>query len=92
MHELSLENTDAVWKHRLSKLGRSDKLEGSRGEGYWLAPFTRFQADCPYFVGSYQEAASLLNNLALQGVDTAIIDVPPNLHELEHLANVTRAI
>jgi alkanesulfonate monooxygenase len=79
--DLSMQNTDSVWKRRMKALGEGDKLPDN---GYWLGPFQNFKADCPYLVGDYSEVASVIAQLVLQGVDTFILDLPAKEQEFHH--------
>lgn len=83
MLELSLANTDAQWKQRLAQAARQQ--EGAL-PGYWLEPFRNLKADCPYFVGSRDQVADLLHSLARAGVDTIILDLPPEEQEFVEAA------
>ena len=81
MLEMSMENTDATWKRRM-KIA-ADNSEGA-APGYWLEPFRNFKADCPYFVGSYAQVATLVEELVAGGIGTIILDLPPRASEFEH--------
>jgi alkanesulfonate monooxygenase len=80
MLDLSMQNTDSVWKRRMKSLSEDDEL---RSEGYWLQPFRNFMADCPYLVGSHSEVADIIAQLIIRGVDTFILDLPANEQEFE---------
>lgn len=73
VQELTMSNTDSVWKARMAQAA---KLEQGAQAGYWLRPFRCFQADCPYFVGSHGEVADLIASLVRGGVRHFILDVP----------------
>lgn len=81
--EKSMENTDSVWKKRLKFA--ADTLDRC-DNGYWLAPFRNFQADCPYFVGSHDQLADLVVSLAEKGVEHIIHDVPCDEQEFAETA------
>jgi alkanesulfonate monooxygenase len=81
MLDLSMQNTDSVWKRRMKSLSEDDKL---RDNGYWLQPFRNFEADCPYLVGAHSEVADIIAQLIIRGVDTFILDLPANEQEFEH--------
>ncbi len=81
MLELSMQNTDASWKRRM-KIA-AENSEGA-APGYWLEPFRNFEADCPYFVGSYAQVSALIEQLVEGGVSTIILDLPPRESEFEH--------
>jgi alkanesulfonate monooxygenase len=89
-HRLSMENTDSVWKMRLNQLGISAHDQSRIKRGYWLIPFMTFRADCPYFVGSYEEVASLLQRLQVSGITHIILDILTNPEELQHIATAIR--
>jgi alkanesulfonate monooxygenase len=80
--KLTMENTDSVWKRRLSKAGQTSELHEN---GYWLLPFLTFQADCPYLVGSYAEIGAKLRCFAERNVGTIILDVVADEQELKHV-------
>ncbi len=83
MLELSMQNSDAQWKRRMKIAA-----EGTRGAypGFWLDPFRNFQADCPYYVTSHAGAAALIDELVAAGVDTIILDIPPDEEEFAQIA------
>jgi alkanesulfonate monooxygenase len=78
----TLQNTDSVWKQRLSESGQDGELHEN---GYWLVPFLTFQADCPYLVGSYAEIGARLRSFADRNVSTIILDVIADEQELRHV-------
>jgi alkanesulfonate monooxygenase len=80
--KLTMENTDSVWKRRLSEAGQNGELHEN---GYWLLPFLTFQADCPYLVGSYAEIGAKLRSFAEKAVGTIILDVVADEEELHHV-------
>src|SRR5687767_4022065 len=71
IQELSMSNTDSVWKQRMAKAA---KLEQDAKPGYWLRPFKSFQADCPYFIGSHAQVADVLAQLVRRGIRHFILD------------------
>jgi alkanesulfonate monooxygenase len=77
-----MENTDSVWKRRLSEAGQNGELHEN---GYWLVPFLNFQADCPYLVGSYADVGAKLRCFAEKNVSTIILDVVADEEELHHV-------
>ena len=81
MLDLSMQNTDSVWKRRMKLLSEDYEL---RSNGYWLDPFRNFKADCPYLVGDYSEVANIIEQLILEGVDTFILHLPANEQEFHH--------
>jgi alkanesulfonate monooxygenase len=85
VQELTMKNTDSVWKQRMFKAAQ---LGESARPGYWLRPFRDFKADCPYFVGSHDEAGALLAALVRGGIRHIILDIPC---AEEEFANVERA-
>jgi alkanesulfonate monooxygenase len=78
----TMENTDSVWKRRLSEAGQNGELHEN---GYWLVPFLNFQADCPYLVGSYADVGAKLRCFAEKNVSTIILDVVADEEELHHV-------
>ncbi|MGA7805279.1 LLM class flavin-dependent oxidoreductase, partial [Bradyrhizobium sp.] len=80
--QYSMENTDSVWKRQLNEAGHDGKLCKS---GYWLLPFSTFEADCPYLVGSYAEIGAKLRQFTELGVNTIILDVVADEQELDHV-------
>ncbi len=80
MLEHSMKNTDSVWKKRLKfAADTNDKCDN----GYWLAPFRNFQADCPYFISSREGLKNLIVDLTRAGVEEFILDVPPDEKDFE---------
>ncbi len=80
--EASMLNTDSSWKMRM-------KFEADEHQaldtGYWLEPFRAFKADCPYFVGSHDRVATLIENFVRKGVEMLILDIPANEDEYRNL-------
>jgi alkanesulfonate monooxygenase len=85
MLQHSMSNTDAVWKRRLK--AESERVV-TAADGYWLAPFANFQADCPYLVGAHEYIAERLRRLVRRGVTTFILDIPANEEEFINLSRV----
>lgn len=81
--ERSMKNTDSVWKKRLKFA--ADTLDQSEN-GYWLAPFRSFQADCPYFIGSHEQVRDLVVSLVRAGIEHIILDVPPSEEDFAEVA------
>lgn len=84
----SMSNTDSVWKQRLQQAA---ELATAAQPGYWLEPFRNFQADCPYFVGSYQQVTELIVALVRQGIRVFILDIPAHQEEFYHTDVVFKA-
>ena len=82
IQELSMKNTDSVWKQRMMKAAQ---LEEQAKPGYWLRPFKSFQADCPYFIGSHLQVSELIAQLVRRGVRHFILDIPPAESEFENV-------
>jgi alkanesulfonate monooxygenase len=78
----SMSNTDSVWKIRLQQ---ATEMAAVAQPGYWLAPFRNFQADCPYFIGSYQQVTALLIALVRRGITVFILDIPAREEEFAHI-------
>jgi alkanesulfonate monooxygenase len=85
MLEYSMSNTDSVWKRRMK--AESDHGIAKEG-GYWLLPFTNFQADCPYLVGDHNYVADRLRRLVQRGVTTFIFDIPAHEEEFLNVSQV----
>lgn len=90
--EYSMLNTDSVWKRRLK--AASEQVVAAEN-GYWLVPFSNYQADCPYLVGAYEYVFNRLQRLIAAGITTFIFDFPGTEEEvLEeeflHLSQVLR--
>ena len=81
--ERSMKNTDSVWKKRLKFAADT---EDQCDNGYWLAPFRNFQADCPYFIGSHQQLSDLIVSLVSRGIETIILDIPSSEQEFAEVA------
>lgn len=81
--ERSMKNTDSVWKKRLKfAADANDQCDN----GYWLAPFRNFQADCPYFIGSHERVRDLVVSLVRSGVEHIILDVPADEQDFAEVA------
>jgi alkanesulfonate monooxygenase len=65
--EMSMMNTDAVWKKQL--------MEEEGDKVLRMEPFKNFNADCPYLVGSYDEVAAYIHNYIQLGYDHFVLDV-----------------
>lgn len=83
--EKSMKNTDSVWKKRLKFAADT---EDKSDNGYWLAPFRSFQADCPYFVGGHERVKNLIVSLVRKGIEHIILEVPETE---EDFAEVSKA-
>jgi alkanesulfonate monooxygenase len=81
--EFSMSNTDSRWKQQLRNVSRDAK---DLPKNYFLNPFLRLQADCPFIVGGYEYVANLFVKLIQAGIRTFILDIPPNEEEFEHCA------
>lgn len=86
MLELSMANSDSHWKRRMIETATGDTAHAA---GYWIEPFRNLHVDSPTFVGSHRQVASLLRALSEAGIDTVILDLPP---QEEEVAEVSRAI
>lgn len=85
--EKSMSNTDSVWKKRLKfAADTTDQCDN----GYWLAPFRSFQADCPYFIGSHEQVKDLVVSLVRAGIEHIILDVPPAEEDFSEVATAFR--
>ena len=83
-----MKNTDSVWKRRLKfAADANDKCDN----GYWLAPFRNFQADCPYFISSRESLKNLIIDLTRAGVEEFILDVPADSKDFEEAGLAFRA-
>ena len=90
--EFSMQNTDSVWKQRL-KLASEQATNA--GNGYWLVPFSNYQADCPYLVGAYEYVSEKLQRLIAAGITTFVFDFPGTEEdvleaEFKHVSQVLR--
>jgi alkanesulfonate monooxygenase len=83
IQELTMKNTDAVWKQRLLKAAQ---MEVGAKPGYWLRPFKSFQSDPPYFVGSHAQVSELIARLVRRGVRHLILDIPCAEVEFQNVA------
>lgn len=81
--DLSMRNTDSVWKLRMKYEADQPNVAES---GYWLEPFRNCKADCPYFTGSYQQAAVLISGLIRGGIKMFILDIPATEEEYYHIS------
>ena len=85
--ELSLRNTDSVWRRDLAQAE-----EASSGKTYRLDPFKSFKADAPYLIGDYETVARHIADLAEAGVHTFVCDTAMAEEEFEHLAAVIERV
>lgn len=81
--EKSMKNTDSVWKKRLKFAADT---EDKSDNGYWLAPFRSFQADCPYFVGGHERVKNLIVSLVRRGIENIILEVPETDEDFAEVA------
>lgn len=84
-HALARKVSDSSWYEQLSELG--DRTAEHRSP-YWLVPFKNYKTFCPYLVGSYDEVRREVSKYIQLGVETFILDVPPDREELYHTAIV----
>jgi alkanesulfonate monooxygenase len=82
-HALARKVSDSAWYEQLSELGDSPA-----DSPYWLVPFKNYKTFCPYLVGSYAEVRREVAKYIQGGVQTFILDVPPDQEELYHTAIV----
>jgi alkanesulfonate monooxygenase len=78
----SMINTDSVWKKRMKA---AISMENPSNRAYWLEPFRNFNADCPYFIGDYNQVTDLLVRLICKGVRVLILDIPAYEEEFYHI-------
>jgi alkanesulfonate monooxygenase len=81
-HQLAMKVSDSVWHKQLSELEERPAAEKSV---YWLGPFQNYKTFCPYLVGSYKRVAEEVSSYIRAGYKTFILDIPPNLEELNHI-------
>jgi alkanesulfonate monooxygenase len=84
-HTLARKVSDSAWYEQLSELG--DRA-ASPASPYWLVPFKNYKTFCPYLVGSYDEVRREVSKYIQKGVQTFILDVPPDREELYHTSIV----
>lgn len=82
--ELSMSETDSVWKQQLYRQAREAR-ETAR-PGFWLKPFSRFQGDCPYLIGAHARIAEVIRAHVARGIDWFVLDVPADATEFAHVA------
>jgi alkanesulfonate monooxygenase len=82
-HTLARKVSDSSWYEQLSELG-----DRSADSPYWLVPFKNYKTFCPYLVGSYDEVRREVSKYIQGGIQTFILDVPPDREELYHTAIV----
>lgn len=75
----SMNNTQSRWKQELStQLQPGDQT-------FSLVPLKSMKADCPYYVGSYEEVANLIVRIVLNGYSTLMIETPFYEEDLRHI-------
>lgn len=82
-HALARKVSDSAWYEQLSELG--DRPADSP---YWLVPFKNYKTFCPYLVGSYDDVRYEIAQYIERGIQTFVLDVPPDREELYHTAVV----
>ncbi len=83
-HALARKVSDSSWYEQLSEFGDRSAADSP----YWLVPFKNYKTFCPYLVGSYEEVRREVSKYIRAGVQTFILDVPPDREELYHTAIV----
>jgi alkanesulfonate monooxygenase len=86
--ELSMSNTDSVWKARMKRLAEG---EGREARGYWLEPFKNFYTEAAYFVGSRDRVSRLIRGLVERGVSTFILTLPTAEEDYRQVSLAFRA-
>ena len=84
-HAMARRVSDSSWYNQLSEI---DEPPAERSSPYWLVPFKNYKTFCPYLVGSYGEVRREVSKYIQGGVQTFILDVPPDREELDHTAIV----
>ncbi|NSL87201.1 LLM class flavin-dependent oxidoreductase [Chitinophaga sp. Mgbs1] len=82
-HELfthAMGNTASRWKKLLEQAP-----EGNDGV-FSLAPLRHLKADCPYYVGSYEEIAEVIVKLVMNGYTTLMLETPDFPDGYQHIA------
>lgn len=81
-HQMAMKVSDSRWHRDLSA-----REEGGQevDSPYWLGPFNRQQTFCPYLVGSHERIGQELAGYLESGVETFVLDIPPDPDELEHI-------
>ena len=77
--QLATKVSDSVWHKDLA-----ERDEHEQDSPYWLVPFNNYHTMCPYLVGSYEEVAAEMARHFAHGSRRVILDVPPDLAELQH--------
>ena len=81
-HQLAMRVSDSHWHKQLSELG----AKAVPGSPYWMHPFENYKTFCPYLVGDYDTVAAEVGRYTDVGYNTFILDIPPSLEELRHIA------
>jgi len=82
VQQLSMENTDAQWKKEMME---QQEQQAGEDAAYCLIPFKNFHADCPFFIGSYQQIANVIKRYIYFGYTSFVIEIPGNEAEFEHI-------
>jgi alkanesulfonate monooxygenase len=82
-HALARKVSDSSWYEQLSELGETES-----DSPYWLVPFKNYKTFCPYLVGSYDDVRHEVSKYIQLGIQTFILDVPPDREELFHTSIV----
>ncbi|GGA81151.1 LLM class flavin-dependent oxidoreductase [Puia dinghuensis] len=82
MLNYSMSNTDSVWKKEMF-----ENSKNVSGKTYSLAPFKNFKADCPYFVGDYDQIGNVIVKYVVSGVSALVVEIPGGQEEFMHVHN-----
>ena len=83
--QLAARVSDSHWHKKLTE--QMAQSSGGR-DPYWLVPFENYRTMCPYLVGTHDDVASLVRTYYDKGYTKFILDIPPNLEELNEIATV----
>jgi len=82
MQEMAMSNTDSEWKKQLKRYADAPE---AKSKNFWMEPFKSFQADCPYFVGDYEQTSNIIYSYVMNGIKTIILDTPAQEDEYRHI-------
>jgi alkanesulfonate monooxygenase len=80
MLSYSMTNTDSTWKKELFERSKTDS-----NNSFSLLPFMNLKADCPYYIGNYDQISSVIEDYVSSGVSTLVVEIPGGKEEFHHV-------
>jgi len=86
LHAHALKDNDSTWIKDLH-----NNQEQTQDPNYCMLPFKNMKADCPYYVGSYEEVANIMSRHYMAGTRHFLIEVPTE-EAISHLKQVSQLL